>query len=126
MLPIFHKLLLNFLVETLGDKDHLYKFQEISQPLEFVLHVTYGTIRFWDTNTFIRHSVLTSTLTSVLTFSGNSINTITSPRGPKSARKEERKKERKTNYKTCVNIRTFHYNISQNSMGYGVFFLTHS
>ena len=95
------------MVETLGDKDHLYKFQEISQPLEFVLHVTYGTIRFWDTNTFIRHSVLTSTLTSVLTFSGNSINTITSPRGPKGARKEGRKEGKKKNQLQNVRKHTY-------------------
>ena len=42
-------------------------------------HVAHGTVKFWDTNTFIRHSVFTS----VLTFSGNAINTIISPRGPK-------------------------------------------
>ena len=91
-----------------------------------MLHVAYGTVKFWDTNTFIRHSVLTSALTSVLTFSGNAINTIISPRGPKGERKEERKEERKTYYKRCINIRTFHYNISHNLIGYGVFFLTHS
>ena len=39
ILPIFHKLLLNFLVETLGDKDHLYKFQEISQPLDWFCYM---------------------------------------------------------------------------------------
>ena len=53
-----------------------------------MLQVTYGTIKFWDTNTFIRHSVLTS----VYTFSGNAINTVISPRGPTGARKEGRKK----------------------------------
>ena len=42
-------------------------------------HVAHRTVKFWDTNTFIRHSVLTS----VLTFSGNAINTIISQRGPK-------------------------------------------
>ena len=91
-----------------------------------MLHVAYGTIKFGDTNTFIRHSILTSAHASVLTFSGNAINNIISPRGPKGARKEERKEEKKTYYKTCVNIRTFHYNISQNLIGYGVFTLTHS
>ena len=83
-----------------------------------MLHVAHGTIKFWDANTFIRHSVLTS----VLNFSGNVINTIISLRGPKGARKEETK----TYYKTYVNIRTFPYNISQNLIGYGVFTLTHS
>ena len=39
ILPIFHKLLLNFLVETLGDKDHLYKFQEISQPRDCLCYM---------------------------------------------------------------------------------------
>ena len=39
ILPIFHKLLLNFSVETLGDKDHLYKFQEISQPQDCLCYV---------------------------------------------------------------------------------------
>ena len=53
-------------------------------------HVAHRTVKFWDTNTFIRHSVLTS----VLTFSGNAINTIISPRSPKGARKEGRKEER--------------------------------
>ena len=37
-------------------------------------HVAHRTVKFWD-----RHSVLTS----VVTFSGNAINTIISPRGPK-------------------------------------------
>ena len=74
-----------------------------------MLHVAYGTIKFWGTNTFIRHSVFTS----VLTFSGNAINAIISPRGPKGARKEGRK----TYYKTYINIRTFPYNISQNLIG---------
>ena len=54
-----------------------------------MLHVAYGTIKFWGTNTFIRHSVFTS----VLTFSGNAINVIISQRGPKGARKEGRKKD---------------------------------
>ena len=54
-----------------------------------MLHVAYGTIKFWGTNTFIRHSVFTS----VLTFSGNAINAIISPKGPKGARKEGRKKD---------------------------------
>ena len=85
-------------------------------------HVAYGTIKFGGTNMVIRHSVFTS----VLTFSGNAINAIISPRGPKGARKEERKEGRKTYYKTYVNIRTFPYNISQNLIGYGVFTLTHS
>ena len=47
-------------------------------------HVAHRTVKFWD-----RHSVLTS----VLTFSGNAINTIISPRSPKGARKEGRKKD---------------------------------
>ena len=54
-----------------------------------MLRVAYGTITFWGTNMFIRHSVFTS----VLTFSGNAINTIISPRSPKGARKEGRKKD---------------------------------
>ena len=82
-------------------------------------HVAYGTIKFWGTNMFIRHC---NVFTSILTFSGNVINTIISPRGPKGARKEGRK----TYYKTYVNICTFPYNISQNLIGYGVFTLTHS
>ena len=51
-----------------------------------MLHLAYGTITFWDTNTFIKYGVLTS----VRTFSGNAISTIISPRGPKGGRKEER------------------------------------
>ena len=47
-----------------------------------MLQVTYGTIKFWDTNT-LSDRVLTSVLTSVYTFSGNAVNTIISPRGPK-------------------------------------------
>ena len=39
ILPIFHKLLRHFLVETLGDKDHLYKFQEISQPRDCLCYM---------------------------------------------------------------------------------------
>ena len=58
-----------------------------------MLQVTYGTIKFWDTNT-LSDSVLTSVLTSVYTFSGNAVNTIIiSPRGPAGARKEGRKQK---------------------------------
>ena len=81
-----------------------------------MLQVTYGTIKFWDTNT-LSDSVLTSVLTSVYTFSGNAVNTIIiSPRGPTGARKEGRKQKH-----TYIP-----YNSSQNLIGYGIFTLTQS
>ena len=80
-----------------------------------MLQVTYGTIKFWDTNT-LSDRVLTSVLTSVYTFSGNAVNTIISPRGPTGARKEGRKQKH-----TYIP-----YNSSQNLIGYGVFTLTQS
>ena len=77
-----------------------------------MLQVTYGTIKFWDTNT-----LSDSVLTSVYTFSGNAVNTIIiSPRGPTGARKEGRKQKH-----TYIP-----YNSSQNLIGYGVFTLTQS
>ena len=57
-----------------------------------MLQVTYGTIKFWDTNT-LSDSVLTSVLTSVYTFLGNAVNAIISPRGSMGARKEGRKQK---------------------------------
>ena len=59
-----------------------------------MLQVTYGTMKFWDTNTLSDTVFLpVSVLTSVYTFSGNAINTIISPRGPTGARKEGRKQK---------------------------------
>ena len=83
-----------------------------------MLQVTYGTMKFWDTNTLSDTVFLpVSVLTSVYTFSGKLPLILLLAQGV--PRVQGRKEENK-------NIHTFPYNISQNLIGYGVFTLTHS
>ena len=77
-----------------------------------MLQVTYGTMKFWDTNTLSD----TVFLPVFILFVEMPLILLLAQGVPRvQGRKEENK-----------NIHTFPYNISQNLIGYGVFTLTHS
>ena len=81
-----------------------------------MLQVTYGTMKFWDTNTLSDTLFLPVFLPVFILFLEMPLILLLAQGVPRvQGRKEENK-----------NIHTFPYNISQNLIGYGVFTLTHS